>query len=309
VTRPKDLAASVKQRLLDRARQQHEDFGRLLARYGVERFLFRLSQSEHSQEFVLKGASLFYVWSAAPHRPTRDLDFLGYGPPEPAWLESVLAAVCSTIVAEDGLVFLPESVSAERIREGTDYGGIRAKLVAQLGSARISLQIDVGFGDAIVPPPEMVVFPVLLEQPAPRLRACHRDTVVAEKLQIMVELGIANSRMKDFFDLRFLAATFDFQGPRLTQAIEATFRRRHTPLPADAPTGLTDEFVRDKAKQIQWQGFLRRSGLERAAPDLSRTIVELREFLLPPLAALASGKPFDLAWTAFGPWHPGEDKS
>jgi hypothetical protein len=202
---------------------------------------------------------LFHLWTAAPHRPTRDVDLLGRGTPDLALLEEVFRAVCALAVEEDGLDFAPDSVVAERFKDDAEYEGVRVMLDARLGSARIRLQIDVGFGDAVVPPPEPAEFPVLLDQPAPRLRVYWRQTVVAEKLQAMVDLGLANSRMKDFFDLRFLASTFDFAGPELAGAIEATFARRNTAVPQEVPTGLTDGFAADTAKQTQWRAFPHRS--------------------------------------------------
>jgi len=298
----KNTAASVKQRLLNLSRQRGEEFNLLLVRYGIERLLYRLGRSEHASEFVLKGAMLFHLWTAVPHRPTRDVDLLGRGTPDLARLEEVFRAVCALAVEEDGLDFASDSVVAERIKDDAEYEGVRVMLDARLGSARIRLQIDVGFGDATVPPPEPAEFPVLLDQPAPRLRAYRRETVIAEKLQAMVDLGLANSRMKDFFDLRFLAATFDFAGPELAGAIEATFARRNTAVPQEVPTGLTDGFAADIAKQTQWRAFLRRSGLDREDLELSTVVAGLRAFLLPPLEALAGGTPFEMDWPAGGPW-------
>jgi hypothetical protein len=179
-------------------------------------------------------------------------------------------------------------------------------LDARLGSARIRLQIDVGFGDAVVPPPEPADFPVLLDPPPPRLRVYRRETVVAEKLQAMVDFGVANSRMKDFFDLHFLAAAFDFDGSELARAIEATFARRRTPVPPGSPTALTDDFAADAGKQTQWRAFLRRSRLGRDL-ELAAVISGLRVFLLPPIEALAAGRPFELDWPARGPWRQATD--
>ena len=297
-----NVAASVKQRLLNLAHQRGEEFNLILVRYGIERLLYRLSRSGHGSEFVLKGAMLFHLWTAAPHRPTRDVDLLGRGTPDRARLEGVFRSVCATAVDEDGLDFLPESVRAERIRDDAEYEGIRVLLDARLGSARSRLQIDVGFGNAVVPPPERVEFPVLIDQPAPRLSVCRRETVVAEKLQAMVDLGLANSRMKDFFDIRFLGTTFDFLGPDLARAIDATFTRRRMPLPRGVPTALTDEFATDEVKRTQWRAFLRRSHLVREDFELASVVSELRAFLLPPLDALVAGRPFERTWTAGGPW-------
>lgn len=299
-----DAAASVKQRLLNLSRQRGEEFNLLLVRYGIERLLYRLGRSEHAAAFVLKGAMLFRLWTAAPHRPTRDVDFLGRGTPDLDRLRRAFRAVCATAVEDDGLEFLSESVTAERIKDDAEYEGVRVTLDAGLGSARIRLQIDAGFGDAIVPPPEPADFPVLLDQPAPRLLVYRRETVVAEKLQALVDLGLPNSRMKDFFDLRFLAATFAFAGRELARAIDATFARRNTALPREVPTGLTDAFAADPAKRTQWRAFLRRSGLDNEDLELGEVVGGLRRFLLPPLEALAGGAPFEMDWPAGGSWRP-----
>jgi Nucleotidyl transferase AbiEii toxin, Type IV TA system len=298
----RNVAASVKQRLLNRARERSEEFNLLLHRFGAERLLYRLSRSEHGPEFVLKGAMLFCAWSEAPHRPTLDIDLLGRGTPDLPRLEAVFRSVCRVRVEMDGLEFLADSVRAGRIREDAKYEGVRVRLEARLGSARISLQIDVGFGDSIVPPPEQIDFPVLLDHPAPRLTAYRPETVIAEKLHAMVDLGMANSRMKDFFDLRFLAATFDFDGAKLAHAVEATFKQRGTPAPEAPPTAFTPAFAEDSAKMAQWRGFLRRSRLLPESLTLQEAVADLREFILPLLASLAAGENFDREWSAGGPW-------
>jgi hypothetical protein len=300
---PHNVAASVKQRLLNIARERREDFNLLLTRYGIERLLYRFTQSEHSSDFVLKGAMLFHLWIDVPHRSTRDLDLLARGSPDRARLEEVFRSVCKTPVEDDGLTFRADTIRAERIREETEYDGIRIRLEGLLGSARIHLQVDVGFGNAIIPPPERVEFPVLLDQPVPRLRAYRRETMVSEKLQAMVDLGIANSRLKDFFDLRFLATAFEFRGLELARAIEATFSRRQTPFPGSVPTALTDAFAKDGTKRTQWRAFLRRSRLDAENLELEAVVAALREFLLPPVEALAAGTRFDLVWNPGGPWH------
>ena len=305
----KNLSASVKQRLLNLARDRGEEFNLLLNRFGIERLLYRLSRSDHGSDFVLKGAMLFHLWTAFPHRPTRDVDLLGRGSPEPARLEEIFRAICETDVEDDGIVLLSGSVSAEPIREAAPYQGIRIRLEGRLGSARLPIQIDVGFGDATDPPPEECEFPVLLDHAAPRLRACRRETVVAEKLHAMVDLGIANSRMRDFFDLRFLAAKFDFGGPDLTRAILSTFARRQTAVPGLTPTALTNTFAGDAVKQTQWRAFLRRSRLESEDLDLGVVIEGLRDFLMPPIEAAAGARPFGLVWPAGGPWRTPEDEN
>ena len=300
--RPTNISASVKQRLLNLARERQEDFNLLLTRYASERLLHRLGESIHADDFVLKGAMLFGLWSEVPHRPTRDIDLLGSGAPDLARLESCLRDICETEVQDDGLHFLSETVAASRIRDDAEYMGVRVMLEARLGAARITLQVDIGFGDAIVPPPEVVDYPVLLDQPAPRLRAYRRETVVAEKLQAMVELGIANSRMKDFFDVRYLSDSFPFDGAVLAGAIEATFSRRGVVVPADPPVALTGVFWEDESKRAQWAGFLRRARVASTTVGLEDVGLALQGFLLPPMQALAARTGFAQAWEPGGPW-------
>jgi predicted nucleotidyltransferase component of viral defense system len=299
--KPSDLAASVRQRLANVARQRGEDFQRVLTRYLIERLLYRLARSPHAGRFLLKGAMLFTLWTGRLHRPTKDLDLLGRGDAGPEALAEVFRGLCSLEVEPDGVEFAADTVTVEAIREDQEYQGQRVHLEGRLGSARVRLQVDVGFGDAVTPAAQAVVFPTLLEMPAPELKAYPRETVVAEKLQAMVMLGMANSRMKDFFDLWVLAAEFEFQGTVLSKAIGATFRRRGTETPVE-PLALTAEFTSDGAKQTQWKAFLSRSGLD-AAVTLEGVVAQLRNFLLGPLQAVRAGANFPAKWPPGGPWH------
>jgi predicted nucleotidyltransferase component of viral defense system len=300
--KPRNLAASVRQRLTDVARKQGEEFQLVLTRYIIERLLYRLSRSPYRDEFILKGAMLFRVWTDQVHRPTRDLDLLGKGKPTLETLTHVFREICGLAVEEDGLTFDLASVTAERIREDQEYEGVRVWCRARLGQARIDLQIDVGSGDSVVPRPVSVTYPSMLEFPAPVLRVYPRQTVVAEKFQAMVALGIANSRMKDFFDLWHLAQHFDFDGPTLCNAIQATFHRRRTNLPAKPPLALTPEFGEDAAKLKQWQAFLKKGRLNAAGVSLEQVCAFLNSFLMPPTRALEAGEEFPQAWPPAGPW-------
>ncbi len=270
-------------------------------RYAIERLLFRIVQSGHYSRFVVKGAMLFPLWSDRVHRPTKDLDLLGHGAPSPQRLAELFQSLCTIEGAGDGLEFNPNTITADEIRQDQEYGGLRVKLLATLAGARIPVQVDVGFGDVVTPAPVEVEYPTLLDMPAPRIRAYTKQSVVAEKLQAMVVLGMQNSRMKDFFDLWVMAKEFAFSGQTLVDAIQATFERRTTDVPHVAPIGLTEEFSGSPDKAIQWQAFLRRSSLD-APTDLSGVIRMLREFLLLPLAAAANGKPFAMSWPPGGPW-------
>ena len=298
----KNISASVKQRLLNVARERKEEFQHLLTRYGNERLLARLSASEHANGFIVKGATLFTLWAGEPHRATRDLDLLGFGPATLERVAQVFRDLCAVPVEDDGLVLDPGSVQASRIREEQEYDGVRVEMLALLAQARILLQIDVGFGDAVTPDPVETVFPTLLDMPAPRLRAYPRATVVAEKLHAMVVLGMANSRMKDFFDVWLLAREFDFDGPELVEAVRATFERRATSLPADAPLALTTAFSEDAGKQTHWKAFVTRSRPVATPPALPEVIAALDAFLSPILAACRTRSRFRRQWPAAGPW-------
>jgi len=219
----KNLSASVRRRLLNLARQRNEVFDLILIRYATERFLYRLSQSEYKDRFVLKGAMLFILWMGESHRPTRDLDLLGYGDSSEAGLLSCLQHVCTKIVQPDGLIFDAKSISIRDIREGQAYQGKRVQVAVFLGKARVFLQVDIGFGDAVIPSPPEMDYPTLLDFDAPRLHTYPRETVIAEKLQAMTVLGMANSRMKDFYDIWTLARLFDFE--RLQPTLVNTLTR------------------------------------------------------------------------------------
>ncbi len=298
----KNLAASVRQRLLNLSRKTGDDFQLLLTRYAIERLLYRLAESEYAPRFVLKGAMLFALWTGEMHRPTRDLDLLGFGDGSDGELARVFRSLCSAAVADDGLTFAADTVTVEPIREDQEHGGRRVTMVVRLGSARVDLQVDVGFGDAITPRPESITYPTLLGMDPPRLCAYPRETVVAEKVEAMVKLGLSNSRMKDFYDLAIMARTFSFIGPVLRDAIRATFTRRRTALPATSPVALTEGFASDETKRKQWQAFRKRSGVAEKVGDLNGTVTELATFLGPPLAAAAGGREFALRWKPGGPW-------
>jgi hypothetical protein len=277
-----NIATSVKARLQNVAGKRGEDFNLLLLRYGIERLLFRLSQSPYADRFLLKGAMLFVVWDEKPHRPTRDLDLLGFGPTEKAELAKVFQEVVAISVVDDGIVFDPKSVQADEIREDNAYGGVRIRLMGKLGTAEVPVQIDVGAGDVVTPAPETATFPTLLDFPAPHVRMYPVYTVVAEKFEAMVKLGIANTRMKDFHDVWFLAQRFEFDGPTLRKAIEATFARRKTNL-SQSPVAFTEAFANDPTKQAQWAAFLRRNGLTGITNQFSEVVAVLRKFIEPML--------------------------
>lgn len=304
---PTNVAASVKAKLQNLAENTQQDFNQLLTAFATERFLYRLSKSDYARQFVLKGARLFALWSSRPSRPTRDLDLLGFGDPSPEALRAAIQHICGVPVAQDGLSFDPATIAVEEIRAEQEYDGQRATLIAFLGKARIPLQIDIGFGDAITPEPvETDYTPLLDTLPAPRIRAYPRETVIAEKLHAMVFIGEINTRMKDFYDLYSLATEFPYHGPTLCRAIQATFDRRKTTIPNDTPLCLQDEFAKSTRSAELWAGFLSRSHLtDSRYADFPFIVKILRTFLEPPLLAAGQARSdFAMTWTASTGWHP-----
>ena len=302
-TIPTNTAASVKQRLLNRARAQKEEFNLLLTKYALERVLYRISQSPQKDRFVLKGALLFELWTEQTHRPTRDADFLSQGDNSLERFQKIFEEICILTVHDDGLRFDPASITAVRIKEDQDYEGIRVTFVGYLEAARLPVQIDIGFGDVVTPDPVETSFPTLLENPAPRLLAYPRETVVAEKFEAMVKLGIANTRMKDFHDLKTLASLFPFAGPELSEAIRRTFERRKTPLPLEGlPTALTAEFHSDGTKQKQWNAFVSKNKLYIEPITLQEVTASIEAFVMPVLLSSVGENPPITRWEPGGPW-------
>lgn len=296
----RNLAASVRARLLNYARQERQDFSLVLTRFCLERLLYRVSVSDHANQFLLKGALLFDLWFDVPHRPTRDVDFLGFGSAELPHAESTFRQICG-IPVDDGVEFQPDTVRAEEIRKDANYAGIRVTLLAILDGAKCPLQIDIGFGDAVTPGPQEAEYPTILSDlQVPKLHVYPKYTVVAEKYEALSKLGMANSRMKDYFDLWVLARHTDFDGETLRQAVHATFSRRKSALNTEPPSGLTAAFSEDQQKKIQWQAFLSKNALKAATLN---EVVELLAGFLVPIANAASGdQTFFLNWKAGGPW-------
>jgi len=269
----KNIDQSIQQRLLNMSRDQNEDFQLILIRFGLERFLYRLSTSKYSEQFVLKGAFLFKLWTNFRFRPTKDIDLLGLGDSSP-------------------------------IREEQEYGGSRVKLMGLLGKAKIPLQVDIAYGNAITPKTEEHDFPSMLGMPSPRIRTYPKETVVAEKLQSMVRLGMQNSRMKDFFDLFWMAMLFSYEGPVLAKAIQSTFKRRKTNIPSTPPLVFSDEFATDSVKRSQWKAFLNKNSIPGMSDDFEDIIKNLRDFLAPPFKAAATENNFLFLWSSEKGWHP-----
>ena len=269
----RDRAASVRARLLNVAKATGTDFNLVLVRFALERLLFRLSTSAHSDRFVLKGALLFTLWYDLPHRATRDADLLGFGPSDTGSMASVFRDIASVAV-DDGIVFDPASVRVGVIRKDAGYGGVRVTLNGKLANARCVAQVDVGFGDAITPGPTDAVYPVLLDDlPAPRVRTYPVYTVVAEKLHAIVVLGMVNSRLKDYLDLVVIMEREALDEPTLALAIAATFQRRGTALPNAPPVGLSDEFALDPTRIALWQSLLKKNDIvHRSLVDVVKVL-------------------------------------
>jgi predicted nucleotidyltransferase component of viral defense system len=300
---PKNLAASVHARLAQIARRTNRPFQETLQYFAMERFLYRLCRSPYAERFVLKGALMLRVWDAPTARPTKDVDLLGRMANSLDNLASVVREICAVEVEPDGLMFQETTVRAERIKVDADYQGVRVRFLGMLGKAKIAMQLDVGFGDVVVPDPEEIDYPALLEFPAPRLKGYSRESVIAEKFEAMVKLGTLNSRMKDFYDIWLLSRQFDFDGATLTRALTATFAHRETALDPK-PVALTPAFSESAVAETQWRAFVRKGKFAPAPEHLSETVAAVAEFLLPIARARHAGDAFVMMWTPSGPWRP-----
>ncbi|HEX5234512.1 MAG TPA: nucleotidyl transferase AbiEii/AbiGii toxin family protein [Silvibacterium sp.] len=297
----KNTAASVRARLLVLAHSKGEDYQRVLGRFAIERFLYRLGRSPHRDKFVLKGATLFTLWTGQTHRPTKDLDLLGRGSSAIGDVEEIIRAICE-IQEEDGIVFDSKSVEGTKIKEEDEYDGVRIKFQADLGGSRIPMQIDIGFGDAAYPEPELASFPVLLPMEPPVIRAYPREASIAEKFHAMVVLDIRNSRMKDFYDIWFMASTWTFDMASLRKAILASFERRGTVIPKGIPFALTKEFLNDSQKKQQWAAFVNRLSSGDKAPSFEDVGSMLRTFLLPCISGGSTTQAGVRSWTPDRQW-------
>jgi hypothetical protein len=298
-----NVGHSIFERLKKQARVRREDFSFVLQRFAVERWLYRLGISRHRKSFILKGASLIHAWLERDYRATRDVDLLGLGPSDVAHIRAVFRELCSIEPQiADGVVFDSSSLAIQPIREGQEYGGERVTLKATLHSAGFSLQIDLAFGDAVTPRPVPIEYPTRLGLPAPMVLAYPKESLVAEKLEAMVSLGMANSRMKDFYDVWLLSRKTEFDGAILRKAILATFKRRRTALPQGAPVALTNEFANDPQKQSQWQAFVTKVAAEEAPGALSDAVSVIGMFLKPLLTSIAEHKEFRGTWETDAGW-------
>jgi len=297
----RDIAASVRQRLLNNARERGRPFNELLQYFAMERFLYRLSKSRYANNFVLKGALMFTVWEAPLSRPTMDIDFLGQVNNSIEATVTVIKEICRQKVEPDGITFDLTGIKGESITENAGYEGARVRFHGSLGTAHFTMQLDIGFGDVVIPAPASLEYPTILDLPAPRILGYSKESTIAEKFEAMVKLGALNSRMKDFFDIWLLSRQFDFEGQRLAAAIEKTFSTRGTNIQSE-PIALTNSFAEDPAKVAQWRGFIRKNRLNNVPQDFGEVIKAIAVFLGPVAKTLAADRSFEATWKAPGPW-------
>jgi predicted nucleotidyltransferase component of viral defense system len=298
-----NITASIQDRLKNLSKNRKEEYNYVLNRYGAERLLYRLSQSPCRREYILKGATLFKIWSGEEHRPTRDLDFLSFGSHKNIDIEHIFRELCLIECQEDGVIFLPASVKGEIIKQDQQYEGVRIKLMGKLGSHSSHMQIDIGFGDVVTPDAKEEVINTILGMPEPVLKIYPRETVIAEKFQAIVDLGIINSRLKDFYDIWYLCKSYEFCGDLLYQAIKNTFERRKTSIPMKEPLAFTAEFIEDPEKQRQWIAFLKKLNKDDRQPRFDEIVTTIKDFLIPPCIAITQDIGFDKVWNVTGYWH------
>lgn len=296
---PKNIPASVRQRLLNQAKESQRPFAELLHYYAMERFLYRLSRSVHVNDFILKGALMLRVWRSPELRPTMDIDMLGRTSAAETRIITQIREIMRVEVEPDGIFFDPDSIHSEQITEAAEYEGLRVRFRGELDSAKVSMQIDIGFGDIVYPGPEVSDFPTLLAFPVPRLLCYSRESAIAEKFEAMVRFGMWNSRMKDFYDIWLLARHFDFDGVKLAEAIRLTFQQRGVLIPSETEA-FGNAFI--DAKQVQWSAFRKRLCQEETPACFRDVVTVVKDFLSPLVTFLSQGMPEILHWPASGPW-------
>ncbi len=298
----KNIEASVRGQLQNKARETHRPFAEILQYFGMERFLYRLSRSEYADKFILKGALMFTVWHVPQRRTTLDIDFLARFDNQVASIEKMIKDICKTEVISDGLIFDPDAVKGYRIKEDADYEGVRVKFAGFLQRSRIPMQIDIAFGDSVYPGPKAIEYPAILDFPRPRLKGYPPESVISEKFEAMVKLGLLNSRMKDFYDIRLMMHQFDFDGSKLTEALKRTFAHRKTTFPEDKNLFAEEIYEIKSDRQTLWKAFLKKGDITHAPQELSAVAKEIERFLLKPLDAVKRRQKFSGKWTAPGPW-------
>jgi predicted nucleotidyltransferase component of viral defense system len=286
----KNIEASVRGRLQDKGRKTNRPFAEILQYYGMERFLYRFAQSEYAKSFILKGALMFTVWNVPARRTTVDIDFLARFDNQIEKVEQVIRNVCTVKVPTDGLIFDSKTVRGQHIKEDADYEGVRVKFMGFLEKTKIPMQIDVGFGDVIIPRPSAVDYPTILDFPAPHLQGYTIESVIAEKFEAMVKLGTLNSRMKDFYDIWLMTRQFSFEEKQLAAAIKATFENRKTPVPSGNPFFAAEIYSDESVQATLWKAFLKKNDVNTAPDSFKAVVSAVEEFLGKPIAAITAGK-------------------
>ena len=297
----KNLAASIHQRLLNAAKKSGRPFNELLQYYVIERFIFRLAQSSYEKNYLLKGALMFFAWNSKLPRPTKDVDLLGKIDNSLDVIIDSMKKICQQKVIQDGISFHSESISATRITEDVEYEGARVRIPGNLETIRLSIQIDIGFGDVIFPKAIKFDYPTILGSPSPSIRGYSKESIISEKFHAMVKRGVLNSRMKDFYDILWLSQQFHFKGQTLSSALRKTFENRKTEIISN-PVVLQESFASDKGKQDQWRAFIQRTKLRDVTENFTEVITELKTFISPIVSTLVDKKTFQKNWKAPGPW-------
>ncbi len=297
-----NIQASIKDRLGNKAKETNRPFAEVLQYYGMERFLYRFGRSKYADKFILKGALLFTVWQIPERRTTLDIDFLARYDNQVASIEAVIRDVCDVSVELDGLAFDSKTVQGRKIKEDADYEGVRVKFVGFLERSHIPMQIDVGFGDIVYPKTKAIDYPVILDFPKPQLKGYPAESVISEKFEAMIKLGLLNSRMKDSYDIWLMIRQFNFNGSDLAEALKRTFEHRKTNLPAGKPLFAEEIYDEKSDRQTLWKAFLRKGNIKHAPEKLAITAKDIEDFLIKPLDAINKTQEFAGEWKAPGQW-------
>ena len=297
----KNIAVSTRQKLLNKARKDQRPFAELLQYFAMERFLYRLSQSKYKDKFILKGALALLAWHAPTVRPTKDIDLLGEFDNDVEVITKVISEICKhNTDYDDGLIFDTEKITGIKIKEDADYQGVRVRFLSYLDTAKVTMQIDIGFGDSVYPKPEINTYPTLLDLPAPKLLIYSKETTIAEKLEAMVKLGELNSRMKDFYDIWLLSRQFQFDGIDLQKSIIGTCSQRGTDLPSEI-VALTENFA--KAKDVQWKAFRKNLNNDNIPVSLELVTAHIKSFIKPIAEHINNGSDFNKSWIPEAGWN------
>jgi hypothetical protein len=298
----KNIEASIKAKLQNKAKEAKQSYTEILRYYGMERFLYRLSKSKYADKFILKGALLFAVWNVPERRTTLDIDLLARFDNKVKSIEEAIKDICRVEVTPDGLRFDSETVEGRKIKEDADYEGVRVKFTGFLNRSQIPMQIDFGFGDIVYPKAKIIDYPVILELPKPNLNGYPQETVISEKFEAMIKLGALNSRMKDYYDLWLMIRQLEFKGTHLVEAIKKTFKHRKTDIPQNKPL-FADEIYDEKSdRQMLWNGFLKKGNIQHAPTTLSETAKEIESFLINPVLAINDKVKFEKTWKPMKGW-------